>query len=75
LEETAIKGKRVKTELKESEKKYKDLVEETPIGIANIGITGKIIYINKRLEKISGYSREEVDRNNRYVNKKMENPI
>jgi hypothetical protein len=29
LEETAIKGKRVKTELKESEKKYKDLVEET----------------------------------------------
>jgi len=60
LEEITIEGKRVKTELKESEKKYKDLVEETPIGIANIGITGKIIYINKRLEKISGYSREEV---------------
>jgi len=60
LEEITIEGKRVKTELKESEKEYKDLVEETPIGIANIGITGKIIYINKRLEKISGYSREEV---------------
>lgn len=60
LEEIIIEGKRAKTELKESEKKYKDLVEETPIGIANIGITGKIIYINKRLEKISGYSREEV---------------
>jgi len=60
LEEITIEGKRVKTEFKESEKKYKDLVEETPIGIANIGITGKIIYINKRLEKISGYSREEV---------------
>jgi len=60
LEEMIIEGKRVKTELKESEKKYKDLVEKTPIGIANIGITGKIIYINKRLEKISGYSREEV---------------
>ena len=60
LEEIIIEGKQVKTELKESEKKYKDLVEETPIGIANIGITGKIIYINKRLEKISGYSREEV---------------
>ena len=60
LEEIIIKEKRVKTELKESEKKYKDLVEETPIGIANIGITGKIIYINRGLEKISGYSREEV---------------
>ena len=60
LEEIIIEGKQVKTELKESEKKYKDLVEETPIGIANIGLTGKIIYINKRLEKISGYSREEV---------------
>ncbi|TET07916.1 MAG: PAS domain S-box protein, partial [Candidatus Atribacteria bacterium] len=60
LEEITAKRKQVKTELKESEKKYKDLVEETPIGIANIGITGKIIYINKRLEKISGYSREEV---------------
>ncbi|MCK4309466.1 MAG: PAS domain S-box protein, partial [Candidatus Atribacteria bacterium] len=60
LEEIIIEGKQVKTELKESEKKYRDLVEETPIGIANIGITGKIIYINKRLENISGYSREEV---------------
>ncbi|GAG24858.1 unnamed protein product, partial [marine sediment metagenome] len=54
LEEIIIEGKQVKTDLKESEKKYRDLVEETPIGIANISITGKIIYINKRLEKISG---------------------
>jgi PAS domain S-box-containing protein len=60
LEEIIIEGKQVKTELKESEKKYKDLVEEIPIGIASIGITGKIIYINKSLEKISDYSREEV---------------
>ena len=60
LDEIIIEGKQVKTELKESEKKYKDLVEETPIGIANISLTGKITYINKRLEKISGYSREEV---------------
>jgi len=60
LEEIIIEEKRTKKELKESEKKYKNLVEETPLGIANIGVTGKIIYINKRLEKISGYSREEV---------------
>ena len=49
LEEIIIEGKQVKTKLKESEKKYKDLVEENPIGISNIGIKGKIIYINKRL--------------------------
>ena len=60
LEEITIKEKRTKKKLKEPEKKYKDLVEEAPLGIANIGVTGKIIYINKRLEKISGYSREEV---------------
>ncbi|MBA7519387.1 hypothetical protein ES705_11465 [subsurface metagenome] len=29
LEEITIEGKRVKTELKESEKKYRDLIEET----------------------------------------------
>ena len=60
LEEIIIEEKRTKKELKESEKEYKDLVEETPLGIINIGVTGKIIYINKRLEKISGYSREEI---------------
>jgi len=60
LEEITIEGRQAKKELKESEKKYKDLVEETPIGIANIDIIGILTYINKRLEKITGYSREEV---------------
>jgi len=60
LEEITIEGKRVKKELKKSEKKYRDLVEETPIGIANIDNIGILTYINKRLEKITGYSREEI---------------
>ena len=60
LEEITINGTQAKKELKESEKKYKDLVEETPIGIANIDNIGNLTYINKRLEKITGYSREEV---------------
>ena len=59
-EEIIIKEKQDRKKLKESEKKYKDLIEETPIGIANIGIAGRIIYINKKLEDISGYLREEV---------------
>jgi len=60
LEEITSEGKRVKKELKKSEKKYRDLVEETPIGIANIDNIGILTYINKRLENITGYSREEV---------------
>ncbi|PKP56247.1 hypothetical protein CVT91_13595, partial [Candidatus Atribacteria bacterium HGW-Atribacteria-1] len=60
LEEITVEERQAKKKLKESEKKYKDLVEETPIGIINIEIIGKITYINKRLEKISGYSREEI---------------
>jgi diguanylate cyclase (GGDEF)-like protein/PAS domain S-box-containing protein len=60
LEEITINGTQAKKKLKESEKKYKDLVEETPIGIANIDNIGNLTYINKRLEKITGYSREEV---------------
>ena len=60
LEEITINGTQAKKKLKESEKKYRDLVEETPIGIANIDNIGNLTYINKRLEKITGYSREEV---------------
>jgi PAS domain S-box-containing protein len=60
LEEITIESKQTKKELKESEKKYRDLVEETPIGIANIDNIGNFTYVNKRLEKLSGYSREEV---------------
>ncbi len=60
LEEIIIEEKRTKKELKESEKKYKDLVEESPLGLLNLGVTGKIIYLNKKLEEISGYSREEI---------------
>jgi len=52
--------KRVKEELMESEEKYRTLMEEAPIGICNVDITGKVTYVNKRFEDVSGYSREEV---------------
>jgi two-component system cell cycle sensor histidine kinase PleC len=40
--------------------RFKTLMDEIPVGIANIDIKGKITYFNKRFEEISGYSREEI---------------
>jgi len=50
----------ITTEEKQVKKKFKDLVEDTPIGIANIDYKAQITYVNKKLEEISGYSREEI---------------
>ena len=52
LEEINREINQTKKQLTESERKYRDLVEETPVGIANTDITGKIFYINKKLEII-----------------------
>jgi PAS domain S-box-containing protein len=43
-----------------SEEKYRNLLEEAPISMCNVDIKGKIIYVNRRFEECSGYSREEV---------------
>jgi PAS domain S-box-containing protein len=36
------------------------LLEEAPICICNIDLKGKIAYVNKRFEEVSGYSRSEL---------------
>ncbi|MGD8545065.1 MAG: PAS domain S-box protein [Candidatus Bathyarchaeota archaeon] len=54
------KRKQVEEVLKKTEEKYKALLEETPIGICNLDIKGKITYANKAFEKITGYSRDEI---------------
>ncbi|MCK4933548.1 PAS domain S-box protein, partial [Candidatus Bathyarchaeota archaeon] len=46
--------------LDESEKRYKLLLEETPVGILNLDIKGTITFVNRRLEEITGYSKEEL---------------
>ena len=53
------KRKQAEEEVKRSEKKYKALVEETPVGICNLDIKGRITYANKAFAEITGYSREE----------------
>ena len=47
-------------ELKRSVERLQALIDEAPIGICSIDLKGKITYVNKRFEEVSGYSREEV---------------
>jgi len=54
------KRKQAEEGLKKSEEKYKELLEETPIGICNLDIKGKITYTNKAFEQIVGYSSDEI---------------
>ncbi len=45
--------------LLESERKYRTLMEEAPIGLCNLDIQGKVLYVNRRFEEYTGYLREE----------------
>ena len=56
--------KQAEEELKKSEERYRALLEETPVGIFNLDVKGKITYINKELEEITGYSRDEIQGKN-----------
>jgi PAS domain S-box-containing protein len=47
-------------ESKQSVERLQALMEEAPIGICYTDLTGKFTYVNKRFEKVTGYSREEV---------------
>ena len=46
--------------LKESEERYRNLIESVPFSIALIDHQGKIIYCNPAIEKLIGYSRDEL---------------
>ena len=52
--------KRIERELKDSEEKYRTLVETLSDGIISIDEEGKIIFWNKAAEEIFGYSQKEV---------------
>jgi len=56
--------KKAMTALDESEKKYEILLEETPVGILNLDMKGKITFANKKFSQITGYSKQEfLDKN------------
>lgn len=46
--------------LKESEERYRNFVDNIPIGVAIIDRSGKIRYVNGRIEELLGWSPEEV---------------
>lgn len=52
--------KAVEKALKESEEKYRDFIENAPIGVGIVDMSGKVLYINKRIEEMMGWSRKEV---------------
>ncbi len=56
----SVERKRGEEALRKSEGEYRDLMEEAPIGLCNIDIKGKVLFVNKRFEEVSGYTREEV---------------
>ncbi len=49
------KRKQTEEELKESEKQYRDLVDNSPVGIYTTNINGKILFVNEALARMAGY--------------------
>ena len=60
LSDELAERKAVEKALKESEEKYRDFIETAPIGVGRIDMSGKVLYINKRIEEMMGWSREKV---------------
>ncbi len=52
--------KRVEQALRESEQKYRSLVEHTDAGIASIDLQGKVTFVNNGLCTMIGYSEREL---------------
>ena len=69
----AIKNVEYKKKLMESERKYKSIFENAVEGIYRINGNGRIVEVNPSLEKLFGYSEEELkkmDLSNLYKNPK-----
>lgn len=59
LEADKIKRKHVKEALRESEEKYRNLIENTKDSIVIIDLKGNVLFGNKASEQLTGYSLEE----------------
>jgi PAS domain S-box-containing protein len=54
--------KRAEKELKESERRFKDLANLLPACVCEIDTEGKFTYVNRQSFEFTGYSQEDVDR-------------
>ncbi|MFX1393167.1 MAG: PAS domain S-box protein [Promethearchaeota archaeon] len=53
--------KKIQQELKESEEKYRNLLESSPMAVIEIDArTNQLSYVNPKLEKITGYSKKDL---------------
>jgi len=52
--------RRVEAELRDSEQRFRLTVDEAPIGIAVVSLTGRYLRVNKMLCEILGYTEEEL---------------
>ena len=60
VEKLETERRQVEKALRESEEKYRTLVEDALIGIVNVDIKGKITYVNKAILQGTGYSLEDL---------------
>ncbi|MRR18399.1 MAG: PAS domain S-box protein, partial [Deltaproteobacteria bacterium] len=60
LVDELTKREKAEKQLKESEEKYRDFIENAPIGVAFIDLTGKVQYVNKEIEELMGWSRASI---------------
>lgn len=57
---TAVLRKLTERELRDSEDRYRVFTEEALVGVYIYGGSGKFLFVNKAMEEITGYSREEL---------------
>lgn len=60
LEQEVEERRQAEESLKVSEGKFRGLLESAPDGMVNINDRGKIELVNKKLEQLTGYHREEL---------------
>jgi PAS domain-containing protein len=65
--------KRSEAALRESEEKFRTLVEKSPIGIALISDDGHYKYINPQFSTIFGYTIEDIPNGNAWFQKSFPN--
>lgn len=54
------KRKLAESALQASEKKFRATVEQCPVGITQIGLDGRWLYINPKMWELTGYTEEEI---------------
>jgi PAS domain S-box-containing protein/putative nucleotidyltransferase with HDIG domain len=58
--EIALHNHELKSKLRESERRYRTLVEAMNDGVGQVDAEGKVIFVNDKLCQMTGYSREEL---------------